>query len=338
MASTKKSAKGRYDIVGMGAALLDLTVKVEESFLKAHGFQKSRMYLIDGDAFAKLLKDLPQRRELSAGGSAGNTLAIAAMLGAKAVFIGKRGDDAVGEDYGRLTEECGVTPQLAQGDQPQGTCIVLVTPDGERTFATYLGASTTLSAKEVDFSVLEKASILHLEGYMLDSPLMAEAAFTAAKMAKKLGVQVSVDLGDSALITRRWAALQELLKIADIVFANEDEARVLTKIDDPSRALVAIKSGRALAVITLGEHGSMVADDTGVHEVSAHKVRVANTNGAGDAYAGAFLYGITSGLSSLQAGRLASAVAAMTVAVHSARPTREALIPLKSSLATIGKR
>ena len=252
----------------------------------------------------------------SPGGSVANTLASVCSLGGKSLFIGMLGHDTHGDTYLKLIVEVGVTPNLKSCNEMQGTCVVMVTPDAERTMATCLGAGMNLTKEHIELDNISNSKILHIEAYQLDGEKQAEAVFYAMEYAKKNNILVSIDLADRALIERHKDKINIIIKdYADIIFVNEDEAEKLTG-KKPVEAVEEIKKFCKIAIVKIGEKGSLVMDNDGLHKINGFKVNAINTTGAGDAYAGGFLYGISHGLDVKISGKIASYVAAQVVASH----------------------
>ncbi|MBW2983272.1 adenosine kinase [Candidatus Woesearchaeota archaeon] len=306
-------------IVGIGNPLLDTVVEVSEEFMRDSNLSKGGMTLVSEEVVKSLLSSLGEERSVSPGGSAANAVAVAARSGASAAFIGMVGDDDLGRLYETLTIEDGVESFLARGSYHQGVCLVLVTPDGERTFATHLGAAQCLRKEDVDLEVLERAQVLHVEGYLLDNELLTDTLLHVVGEAKRQGVLVSLDAGDPGVIERHRPVVEKLVReYADVVFFNEDEAEAYTGLS-PMEAAVKLHKEVSTAVVKLGSEGSVIVDSDGVHKVPSVEVGVVNTNGAGDAYAGAFLASLIRGYGVSEAGRKASVVAAKVVSQAGAR-------------------
>ena len=309
-----------FDIVGIGHPLLDTTVRVSEDFLSNHGLSKGGMTLVSEEKVKALLSEAGRDgRAVSPGGSAANAVAVAARMGSTAAFTGMVGDDEYGLMYGTLTSEDGVEPRLAKGRHHQGVCLVLITPDGERTLVTHLGAAQHFGKDDVGLGVLEDAKALHIEGYLLDNEVLAETLFHMAEEARRRGILVSLDAGDAGIIKRHGTAFRKLVEeYADVVFFNEDEAEAYTGLE-PREAAAKLHEHVATAVVKLGGEGSVIVDGDGTYEIPPVRVDVVNTNGAGDAYAGAFLACLVKGEDVRRAGEKASAVAAKVVSQAGAR-------------------
>ena len=312
----------RFDILGIGNAIVDVVAPVPESFIAAHAMAKGSMALIDTAGADALYAAMPAGTE-SSGGSAANTCAVAAMLGAKVAYVGRVADDQLGQVFRHDIAAVGVhfpTVPLA-GGAPTARCLILVTPDGQRTMNTYLGACVTLGTGEVDGDLVADAAITYLEGYLFDPPEAQAAFYAAAKAAHAAGRQVALSLSDAFCVGRHRAAFRDLVAgHVDILFANETEVCSLYETDDWAVAAQRAGADVALAVLTRGEDGSTILRGADMVEVAAQPAHVVDTTGAGDAYAAGFLAALTAGKSLAQCGKLASIVAADVIAQYGARP------------------
>ena len=309
--------KMKYDVVGIGYPLLDKVAKVSEDFIVKNGLIRNNMNLIDINKSKKILSMLDDNLvKDSAGGSVPNTLASVCSLGGKSLFIGMIGNDVNAITYKKLVQEVGITPGFSSCNEIQGTSIIMVTPDAERTMATCLGAGMNLTKNNINLDDINNSKVLHIEAYQLDGKKQAEAVFYAMEHAKKNNILISIDLADPALIERHRETVNKIIKdYADIIFVNEDEAEKLTG-KKPIEAVEEIKKFCKIAVVKTGEKGSLVMDNSGLHKINGFKVNAINTTGAGDAYAGGFLYGISHGLDVKTSGKIASYVAAQVVTGH----------------------
>lgn len=310
-----------FDIVGIGNSLLDIIVEVDESILSMLNLQKGSSCLVDSVQGKKILTDLENHpKAYASGGSAANTVAGAALLGAKGHFMGVVGSDDHGHTYEKEMQTIGVNTSLFRHDKENtGYAITLLTADGERTFATHLGAASHFREEHISFSDIAKSKILHIEGYMLGEPDTREAVIAAMKFAHDNDTLVSLDLSASGVITNNLVVLKDIVKqYVDIVFVNEDEAYAFTGKRELD-ALHDICELCDIAVVKLGERGSIIKMKGTVHTIDPHVVEVMNTNGAGDMYAAGFLYGLARGHSIDSIGRVASQVAALVVASPGAR-------------------
>ena len=250
------------------------------------------------------------------GGSTANSLATICRLGGNSLFLGMTGNDLNGNTYRNLIKKIGIVSDLKSCDEMQGTSIIMVTPDAERTMVTHLGAAMELSIEHINLNNISNSKILHFAAYQLDGEKQAEAVFYAMEYAKRNNVLVSIDLADRALIERHMEKVNKIMKdYADIIFVNEDEAEKLTN-KKPIEAVKEIKKFCKIAIVKIGEKGSFVMDNNGLHKINGFKVNAINTTGAGDAYAGGFLYGISHGFNVKTSGKIASYVAAQVVASH----------------------
>ncbi|HSV95648.1 MAG TPA: adenosine kinase [Spirochaetota bacterium] len=307
------------DVVGIGSALVDLTIRVDDETLERLGLKKATMRLVDADRSRSILEALAGcPMEKTPGGSAANTAAGVATLGGSAVFMGKVGGDEFGDFYRDESERMGIAMRLARHRAMTGHAITLITPDSERTFATHLGAAVHFASDDVIEDEIRAARALHVEGYMLEGS-MKEATLHAMEIARGGGVKVSIDLADSSLVGRNLDEFKSIARdYAGILYANEDEAAAFTG-ERGEKALGVMASMCEIAVVKLGERGSLIRKGTEVHRVEPYRVAVVNTNGAGDMYAAGMLYGLSRGLSLDKAGRIASYAASRVVSQVGAR-------------------
>jgi len=326
---------GPLDVLGLGNALLDVLSPTPDEFLDAHGLVKGSMALIDADQATTLYEQMGPATEQS-GGSAANTVVGVASLGGASAFIGRVRDDTLGEVFAHDIRAAGVhfdTPPATRG-QPTGRCLILVTPDAERTLNTFLGAAAELHADDVTASLVESAAVTYLEGYLFDQP-DAKAAFRhAAAAAHHAGRQVALSLSDMFCVERHRSDFLALVEHdVDLLFGNDDELRVLYQVERLPDALDLARRHCPVAAITLGAAGSLVADPDGVAEVPVHPVPggVVDTTGAGDLYAAGFLYGFTHGREPGECGRLGALAASEVISHLGARPERS-LAELATSL------
>lgn len=312
----------RFDILGIGNAIVDVVAPVPESFITHHDMRKGGMALIDTAAADKLYDAMPAGTE-SSGGSAANTCAVAAMLGAKVAYIGRVADDQLGGVFRHDIAAVGVHFPTAPltGAAPTARCLIMVTPDGQRTMNTYLGACVTLSTTDVDPALVADAKITYLEGYLFDPP-EAKAAFrAAATAAHAAGRQVALSLSDAFCVDRHRAAFRDLVAgHVDILFANETEITSLYETNTWAEAAELVRGEVGIAVLTRGNDGSTILKGAETVEVDVVETEVVDTTGAGDAYAAGFMAALTAGKSLVQCGKLASIAAAEVIAQYGARP------------------
>jgi fructokinase len=310
------------DILGIGNAIVDVLARAEEDMLVRHGMAKGGMALIGTDQAETIYADMAPGVE-SSGGSAANTCAAAAALGARVGYLGKVADDALGQVFRHDITAAGVHFPTAplQNGAPTARCLILVTPDGQRTMNTFLGACVTFGEQDLDAAAIAGAQVTYLEGYLFDPPA-AQAAFrAAARIAHAAGRKVAITLSDAFCVERhRDAFLAFVREEADILFANESEIRALYHAHSFEEAAAAARQDVALAALTRSEKGSVIIAGEMSHAVSVVPTTVVDTTGAGDAYAAGFLAGLTAGHALPECGRWASIAAAEAISHFGARP------------------
>lgn len=291
----------RFDVLGIGNAIVDVISRTEDDFLVREGLAKGSMRLIDAIEAERLYDHMGPAKEIS-GGSAGNTIAALAGLGGKAAYFGKVAEDHLGSIFRHDIRAVGVhfdTAPLHVGATdwaPTARSMILVTPDGERTMNTFLGACTHLTPDDIEESVVADASVVYLEGYLWDPPAAKEAFRKASAIAHAHGRRVALTLSDSFCVDRWRAEFLELMRtgIVDLIFANQAEVKALYETADIDAGIAALRQDVRLAAVTLSEEGSLVCSAEGVTRVAASPVEaVVDTTGAGDLYAAGFLYGLT---------------------------------------------
>lgn len=312
----------RFDILGIGNAIVDVVARAEEAFLSRHDMRKGGMALIDADAAERLYAAMPPGQE-SSGGSAANTCAVAAGLGARVAYLGKVADDQLGGVFRHDITAAGVHFPSAplRGGSPTARCLILVTPDGQRTMNTFLGACVSFDEADVDEALVEEAAVTYLEGYLFDPP-SAQAAFRrAAAAAHRAGRQVALSLSDAFCVDRHRAAFRELVAgHIDILFANEAEVCSLYEVNSLAEAAQHARRDAGLAVLTRSEAGSLILRGDEMLAIPAVPTEVVDTTGAGDAYAAGFLAGMAAGRELGACGRLGSMAAAEVISHVGARP------------------
>jgi fructokinase len=312
----------RFDILAIGNAIVDVTAAVPESFLSRHDMHKGTMALIDAATAEKLYAAMPPATE-SSGGSAANTAAVAALLGRRAAYLGRVADDQLGAVFRHDIATVGVHfPTLpATGGAPTARCLIAVTPDGQRTMNTFLGACVHFSAADVVEAEVARAQVVYLEGYLFDPPAAQAAFYEAARIAHQAGRRVAITLSDAFCVHRhRQAFLKFVREEADILFANEAELLALYETDDYETALEAVRLDVGLAALTRSEQGSLVIAGENTFEVAAVATEVVDTTGAGDAYAAGFLAALTQGRELVECGRWGSVAAGEVISHFGARP------------------
>lgn len=311
------------DVVGIGNALVDVIAHFDDTFLSAQDLVKGAMTLIDSDRAHGLYAAMGSGVEMS-GGSAANTMTGIASFGGRVGYIGKVADDQLGEVFGHDLRAVGVTFENAPAliGVSTGRCLIVVTPDAQRTMNTYLGVSSLLSPDDVDPDLVARGRVVYLEGYLFDRPQAKEAYFKAAAGAHAAGGRVSLTLSDSFCVDRHRDDFFRLVESeVDILFANEDELMALYQVADFDDALQAVRGHCEIAAITRGKAGSVVVSGDELHIIDAHPVdEVVDTTGAGDLYAAGFLYGFTHRQGLADCGRLGSLAAAEVISHVGARP------------------
>jgi sugar/nucleoside kinase (ribokinase family) len=314
--------KATYDILGIGNAIVDVVAPADDSFLSRHDMHKGAMILIDAEMADTIYDAMPPARE-SSGGSAANTCAVAAGLGSRVAYIGKVADDQLGAVFRHDINVVGVhfpTTPLS-GGAPTARCLILVTPDGQRTMNTFLGACVTLTTADVGADLVAASAVTYLEGYLFDPP-DAQAAFRkAADAAHGAGRRVALSLSDAFCVNRHRAAFLDLVvNKVDILIANETEITALYERNSFEEAAEAARKDVALAALTRGEAGSLILHGGQTVKIAAEPAHVVDTTGAGDAYAAGFLAGLTSGKGLDVCGRMGSIAAAEVISHFGARP------------------
>lgn len=316
-------AEPRFDVCGIGNAIVDVLAHADDAFLVRHGLVKGTMRLIDAEAALSYYRAMGPAIE-SSGGSAANTIAALASLGAQAAFIGKVRDDELGRFFRHDIRALGVRFDTASARDGAATarCLIVVTPDAQRTMQTYLGASSDFSSADVDEKLIGEARVTYLEGYLWDKP-KAKAAFRqAAEAAHRAGRLVALSLSDPFCVERHRDDFLDLVHgHVDILFANEHEIMALYRAPTFDAALQPVLGRRTIAALTRSEKGSVVAAGGEVHVVDAEPVaKVVDTTGAGDAYAAGFLSGFCRGRDLALCARIGAIAAAEVIGHMGARP------------------
>ena len=316
-------ATASLDVVGIGNAIVDIIAHADDGFLTAAAMVKGSMTLIDEARAEEIYASMGPGVEMS-GGSAGNTIAGIASLGGRAGYIGKVRDDLLGKVFRHDISSAGVefpTPAAADGPAT-ARCMILVTPDAQRTMNTFLGACVNLGPEDVDAALIARAQVTYMEGYLFDKPTAQEAFRHAARLAHAAGRRVSLSLSDSFCVERHRAAFLELIEHhIDILFGNEAEITSLFETADFNAAVKKLRGMCDLAAITRGAAGSVIVTKDEIVEVPAAPVsRIVDTTGAGDLYASGVLYGLTQGKPLAECGRLGSLAAAEIISHFGARP------------------
>ena len=327
--------EAKYDVVGVGHAIVDVLANTTDAFLTEHGIAKGAMTLVDGFRAETLGRTMKKPIEAS-GGSAANTMVGIASFGGSAAFIGKVNDDRLGQVFAEDIHKSGVhfDSQPTTGGTATASCHILITPDGQRSMNTYLGCAAALSDADMSIENLSAAKILYVEGYLWDTPGAKAAIRAAIARAKAASRKVAFTLSDAFCVGRWRDEFKSLLAHdVDILFANEVEAKALYETERFDEAFQAIRKWGKTAAITRSAHGSVVLEERRVHILDAEPVaQVEDTTGAGDQYAAGFLFGYARGLPLDVCGRLGGVAAAEVIAHIGPRPK----VPLKSLAAAAG--
>lgn len=324
--ATSADRPARFDVVGIGNALVDVIAHAPDGFLDTHDLVKGSMTLIETERAVELYEALDAAVEMS-GGSAANTMCGIASFGGRAAYVGKVNGDDLGDVFGHDLRAVGVAFQHAGHDHgtPTGRCVIVVTPDAQRTMNTYLGVSSFLSVDDVDTDVIADAKVLYMEGYLYDRTDAKTAFRHASEVAHQHGRTVSLTLSDSFCVDRHRADFRALVKDSvDLLFGNDDELMALYELDTFEAALVALRDECEMAAVTRGPDGCVIITPDEVLEVPAVPVdRVIDTTGAGDLFAAGFLYGMTRGRELTECGHLGSLAAAEVIGHVGPRPLVE---------------
>lgn len=306
-----------YDVYGLGNALVDMEFEVEDGFLKLMEIDKGVMTLVDEDTQHRLLSHLDAfEGNKASGGSAANTLIAVSALGGSAYYSCKVAADDLGDFYLRDLNAAGIdcNSNCERSDGVTGKCVVMVTDDAERTMNTFLGISSELSVAELNAEAIQNSKVCYMEGYLVTSDSARAANIEAGRIARQHGVKTSLTFSDPAIVSYFKDALTETIGDGiDLLFCNEHEAKSYTQKDSLDDALEVIKTFSKEFAITLGAEGALVYDGKTLYEIAAQPTKAIDSNGAGDSFAGAFLYGITHGMSYQQSGELASRIASKVV-------------------------
>ena len=317
-------AQAKYDVLGIGNAIFDVLVQTDEGFLNRHGMAKGGMALIDEARATAIYQDMGPATEMS-GGSAANTIVGVANLGARAAYVGKVKDDQIGRLYSHDIRAAGVAfgTKPASDGPATGCSYILVTPDGERTMNTYLGAAQDLTPADIDAAEIAASHIVYLEGYLWDPKNAKEAFVKAATIAHGAGRQVALTLSDSFCVDRYRDEFLDLMRkgTVDLIFANEAELHALYQTSDFDTALRQLRDDTKLGVVTRSEKGCVVASKDGVVAAPAFPIgRLVDTTGAGDLFAAGFLFGLVRNAGYENAGRIGALAAAEVIQHIGARP------------------
>lgn len=308
----------KYDVYGIGNAIVDIVTEVEYDFFQKNEVEKGVMTLVDEKRQQKLMKAIDMKKsKMSGGGSAGNTVTAVNQFGGKSFYSCLVAQDDLGKFFLDDLKRNGVDTNLAYEECPQGhsgRCLVMTSPDAQRTLNTFLGVSSFLSPEHLDEEAIRESSIVYLEGYLVASPKGLEAMKAAKRMAEKNKVPVALTFSDPSMVKYFSVQMAEIVGASvDLLFCNDEEAMVYTGTTDILAAREQLKQVAKRFVITLGANGALIYDGDTFIQIEPYKVQAVDTNGAGDMFAGAFLFGITHGHTYAEAGKLASLASSKVV-------------------------
>ncbi|HVW73439.1 MAG TPA: adenosine kinase [Rhizomicrobium sp.] len=320
----------QYDVASLGNAIVDIIASVDDRFLLTHRIAKGAMTLIDEFRAKELLKALGDNHQTMsslhevAGGSAANTMAGLASLGGKGLFLGKVSDDRLGKAFAMSMAATGITFHNGSSASNASTanCLIAVTPDGQRSMNTFLGACREVTPEDVAEEHIAAARILYIEGYLWDEDKAKQASRKAIAAAKGAGNRIALTLSDTFCVGRfRDEFLHLLDRDVNILFANEDEAKALFEVEDFDGVIAGAKKWGGIAALTRSAKGCVIVEENMTYEIPAAPVsRVIDTTGAGDQFAAGFLYGLTRGKGLADCGRLGALAAAEVISHYGARP------------------
>lgn len=305
-------------IIGIGNALTDIIVPIKNyEIIDSLNIPHGGMVMIDKNQFLEINKHIANiNKSMVAGGSAANTIYGLSKLGVETSFIGKVGMDTIGDNYEQDMLKAGIKPDLIRTDTPSGCAIVLITPDGERTFASYLGAAQELMPENISEENFMGHDILHIEGYLLFN---YDIVLKAMQTAKNLGMKVSLDLAAHNFVEENRPIIKDLIKnYVDVCFANEEESKAVTGLQ-PREALDCISEDCDFTVVKLGSKGSLIKHNGTVYEVGTPHVECVDSTGAGDLYASGLLYGIAKGYNAETCGKIGAIIGSIVIQNYGAR-------------------
>lgn len=329
----------KYNVCGMGNALVDMEFKVNDQFLQEHNIEKGLMTLVEQDRQAELLENLDNHQHKRAcGGSAANTMIALSQLGGSGFYSCKVASDEAGDFYYQDLKANGLETNMKDVREQgvTGKCMVFITPDAERTMNSYLGISQTLDDQVLDFEAIEQSDYLYIEGYLVTSPSAREAVKKALDFAREKGVKTALTFSDPSMAKFFADGLKEMLgeQGVDLLFCNTEEALTFTQKENLQEALPELRKWARSFAITRSEKGALLFDGEREIDVLTQKVTPIDTNGAGDLFAGAFLYALTHGHSFGEAGKLACACSSQLVTQFGPRLKKDQALEVKSTLLT----
>jgi sugar/nucleoside kinase (ribokinase family) len=309
----------KYNVYGIGNALVDIVTEIDNDFFSKNNVEKGVMTLVDEKRQQELMKAIDMKRsKMSCGGSAGNTVIAVNQFGGSSFYSCLVAHDDLGKFFLEDLKRNGVDTNLKYENTPEGhsgRCLVMTTPDADRTMNTFLGISSFLSPEHIDEAAIKNSDYIYLEGYLVASPKGLDAMKEAKRIAEKNKVGVSLTLSDPNMVKYFSKPFEEIIGASvDLLFCNEDEAMTITGTNTLKEAREKMRQLARRFAITLGANGALIFDGDTFIEIEPYKVRALDTNGAGDMFAGAFLYAITNGHSYAEAGKLASLASSRVVA------------------------
>lgn len=308
----------KYDVYGIGNALVDIVTEVDHDFFEKNEVEKGLMTLVDEKRQLHLMKAIDMKRsKMSGGGSAGNTVVAINQFGGKSFYSCLVAKDDLGKFFLEDLKRNGVDTNLSHDKCPvghTGRCLVMTSPDAERTMNTFLGVSSFLSPEHLDEDAIRNSSYIYLEGYLVASPKGLEALKEAKRIAEKNKIATALTFSDPSMTKYFSTQMEEIVGASvDLLFCNEEEAMIFTSTDNMGDAREKLKQVARRFAITLGANGALIYDGDTFIQIEPYKVRAIDTNGAGDMFSGAFMYGITHGHSYAEAGKLASLASSRVV-------------------------
>jgi len=308
----------KYDAYVIGNAIVDIVTEVEYDFFTKNEVEKGVMTLVDEQRQLHLMKAIDMKKsKMTGGGSGGNTVTALNQFGGKGFFTGLVAKDTLGNFFLQDLERNGVSTNISYNNCPEGhsgRCLVMTSPDAQRTMNTFLGVNSFFSPAHLDESAIQNSKFVYLEGYLVASPKGLEAMKETKRLAEKNGVHVALTFSDPSMVKYFAAQMQEIVGASvDLLFCNDEEAMIFTGTNDVTSAREKLKKVAKRFVITLGANGALIFDGDTFIKIEPYKVVAVDTNGAGDMFAGAFLYAITHKHSWAEAGKLASLAASKVV-------------------------
>jgi sugar/nucleoside kinase (ribokinase family) len=318
----------RYDVYGIGNAIVDIVTEVEHDFFAKNEIEKGVMTLVDEKRQHHLMKAIDMKRSrMSGGGSAGNTVVAVNQFGGSSFYSCLVAKDELGKFFLEDLKRNGVDTNLTHETCPDGItgkCLVMTSPDAERTMNTFLGVSSFLSPEHLDVNAIKNSSYVYLEGYLVASPKGLEAIKEAKRIAEKNKVQVALTFSDNSMVKYFSQQMQDIVGASvDLLFCNEEEAMTFTGTNSILEAREQLKQVAKHFAITLGANGAMIYDGDTFIQIEPYKVKAIDTNGAGDMFAGAFMYGITHNHSYAEAGKIASLASSRIVSQFGPRMEKQ---------------